>query len=197
MLSGHSIFVFFRNLIFPYKAVEKYFPARGSVLDVGCGHGTLAYYLAITQKDRKVLGIDPSPVKIREAKKSHVGLKNLCFKRTYLKSIKGKWQTISLISVLYLLPGKDKSLILKLCKAKLKKGGTLIINETERSWFLGLEEFLMTKFFKLTYTDYKNIEITSKKQIVEILKKIGFKQIQTHSLKGVLPYKHVLYVAQI
>lgn len=196
MLLGHSVFIFVRKLIFPYQTVEKYFPTKGFILDIGCGHGTLAHHLAFTQKDREVLGIDPSSIKIREANKIYRGLKNLKFRQAYLKSINGKWQAISLISVLYLFPDDDKLSILKLSRDRLKKGGILIINETERSWFLKLEEFLMVKFLKLTYTDYQNIEIPPKKKILSLLRKVGFKHIRTKTINGLLPYKHILYLAQ-
>lgn len=190
-------FVVIRNFIFPFKRIEKYYPQKAKILDVGCGHGTLAIMLAKSSKSRTILGIDPSDKKIKAAKKLGKGLNNLRFKRAYLEETKEKnFDIISIIDVLYLLPDKQKLETLKLAKTRLKKNGKLILKDTEAGLLLKLEEILMTKVLKLTYSDHSQTHFIKQNRYKTLLKKAGFKIISSSRPKTLLPYSHFLFVAK-
>ena len=60
----------------PFEQVEKLVPKKGLVLDLGCGDGFLANYLAISGPERKVIGVDLNKDRIKHAQK---GLTNTKF----------------------------------------------------------------------------------------------------------------------
>jgi 2-polyprenyl-3-methyl-5-hydroxy-6-metoxy-1,4-benzoquinol methylase len=65
--------------------------------DIGCGHGVLSSILAKKSRQRRVLGIDPSPHKIKIAKNND--LPNLKFEKSYINEVVGSFGTIFVVDV--------------------------------------------------------------------------------------------------
>src|SRR3989344_3834046 len=107
------VFEFIRQLTCNFSAIEKYIPEKGTILDVGCGHGILSDFLVEKSPAREVLGIDPSAKKIALAKKKFRNSHNPTFRKAYLSEIKGKFTAVILVDVLYLLPPREKLKMLK------------------------------------------------------------------------------------
>jgi trans-aconitate 2-methyltransferase len=63
-----------------------------SVLDLGCGTGTLTAELAELLPDSNVLGIDTSPEMLQKA--SNIAREGLRFERTSIEDISGSWDLI-------------------------------------------------------------------------------------------------------
>src|SRR4029079_8509911 len=70
-------FVLARHLLAPPARILPRVPARGRLLDVGCGHGLFANAAALGSAERQVLGVDPSGAKITVARLSSAGLPNV------------------------------------------------------------------------------------------------------------------------
>lgn len=199
---GTFLFIGIRKLILPFEKLEKFIPRKGKILDIGCGHGTFVVLLAKKSKAREVIGTDPSEEKIRQAKQIGIGIKNLKFYHGYLNNVRSKkFDCVVISDVLYLLPEKQKLSLLKLAKKKLSKEGVLILKEIENkdgviNKLISFEEFLMTKIFKLTYSQYRKTYFPKVTEYKSLLKKSGFKSIKTFRLKGILPYPHIVFVAK-
>ena len=190
-----KLFVHIRNIIFPFDKIEKYFPKKGDLLDIGCGQGYFPTLLSRLSSKRKILGIDPSASKIREAKILSNNNPNVRFKICLLDQIKNeKFDAISIIYVLYLLPLKEKVDFLKQARKLLNKGGVLILKETKKNWFIGLEEFFMVKT-GLTYSRYKKTFFQKRTQIADLLKEGGFKVKRFKIIKRLF-YKHFVFIAK-
>jgi len=54
-------------------------PRKGLVLDLGCGYGPISHWLAQASPERKVLGVDRNPDKIRVAQCSALGSQQVVF----------------------------------------------------------------------------------------------------------------------
>ena len=52
-----QIYFKLRPLIIPFDIIEKHVPKKGTIVDLGCGFGIFANFLAIQSDDRKVIGI--------------------------------------------------------------------------------------------------------------------------------------------
>ena len=64
-----SQFVYWKMKTDPlFRAVEKAVPARGKILDVGCGYGIVAHWLTMFSPERRVRGVDFDGEKIRVAR---------------------------------------------------------------------------------------------------------------------------------
>jgi len=93
------------------------------VLDIGCGTGELAYYIARASA-KKVIGIDYSDAAVRLAQKTYIH-PNLSFECGDTSSIKGTFDVITIVGVLEHI---DKPFqLLKRLQRFLKPGGSIIV----------------------------------------------------------------------
>ena len=194
------LFEHIRSLTIPFEKIEAYIPKKGKILDVGCGHGIFTKIMAEKSSTRNVLGIDPSERKINIAK-SRTKMPNVSFKKAYLSKLWEKFDSIVILDVLYLLPEKEKIKILKKAYDLLKPKGKLVlaINGTGGGIVYGLlevEEWLMTKLLKATHSDYKRVYFETESFCQKVLTKIGFKIKIKTKLSSILPYPHILFLAQ-
>lgn len=196
-----TIFEQIRSLLAPFDTIENYVPKTGNILDLGCGHGLFSKILAEKSQKRQVFGIDPSIKKISVAKRSYKNISNLKFQLGYLPSNK-KFDCICIIDMLYLLPHKQKIQLLKNLKTILNKNGIIIIKEasTENKLtfsIIKLEEILMVKILKYTFTDFKDLFFLSQKGYYELFNHTNYKLLQAEKIQGFIPYtKSILFVVQ-
>ncbi len=192
-------FEFIRKLTIPFNQLIKYVPDHGKILDVGCGHGTFSKMIAQSYPRTEVLGIDPSSYKINIAKSRNSP--NLNYRHSYLKDIRDTFDCIVITDVLYLLPIEEKIKTLTACYGLLNKGGSLIICELDNKqnlmfWLSYLEELIMVKLIKYTYSDMRRILFLSTKMYLKILRNIEFKVITHKKIRAFLPYHRIMYIAK-
>ena len=112
----------------PFEEVEKCVPKTGVILDLGCGDGLLANFLALSGSGRKVVGIEVNEERLVVARK---GIRNVRFEvGDVLKKKIPRADVILLVHVLHHLAsygGQEK--LLKECEKSLAKKGKLIIVE--------------------------------------------------------------------
>ena len=117
----------------PFPAVAAHVPLEGRVLEVGCGHGLFAAYLAVTSPRRAVRGTDLDPDKIDVAGAAAARLGETVDLRFALAPSghvpEGPWDAIAVVDVLYLLPPDDQHALLTTCAAALAPGGVLLVKE--------------------------------------------------------------------
>lgn len=141
----------------PFEQVEKLVPKKGAILDLGCGDGLLANYLAISGPKRNIVGVDLNKERIKHAQK---GLKNTRFiYGDALKEEKLEPDVILMSHVLHHLNSQreQEKLIFDSVSA-LKKGGKLVILEINPSFGFG---YLLT-----VLTDYVVFPMLFEKKII-------------------------------
>jgi 2-polyprenyl-3-methyl-5-hydroxy-6-metoxy-1,4-benzoquinol methylase len=117
----------------PLRAVAASVPGEGRVLEVGCGHGLLANYLALESGAREVHGIDVDGPKIEAAR--HAGQASGA---TFASLPPGRlpdgpWDAVAVVDVLYLLADDEQRRLLRACAARLAPGGVLVVKEMSPS----------------------------------------------------------------
>ena len=115
----------------PFPAVAAQLPASGRILDVGCGHGLLSLFLALSSSDRSITGIDVDEAKLGVARAAAAGAGlDARFQVVAGGALpEGPWAGISIVDVLYLLSADDQAALLRSCAAGLAPGGVLVVKE--------------------------------------------------------------------
>jgi len=151
------------------------------ILDIGCGAGTLSFYLA--NKGHNVLGIDISSKAIKEcnASKKALGLKNTDFQRVDFpdRIPNGKFDVIIFTEVIEHLEDDKKALqsIYKL----LKPNGLMILSTPSDT--APLHKLGLTKKFDQEVGHLRRYSLI---ELESLIKKSGFNIIETRKTEGVL-----------
>ena len=129
--------VILRILILPFWKIDEILPRSGVIIDLGCGEGGLANYLAFRSQDRKILGIDLTRERIQLAKKT-------VMEGSRVKFIRGDALKVSLqsadcyllVDVLHHIIFSKQEGLLKELSQKMDKNSLLVIKEVDDSKFL-------------------------------------------------------------
>jgi len=176
-LGWKYLFSYIRFWDAPLVEFEKHIPKKGNFIELGCGDGVLSNYLAISSKERCIIGIDSDNKRIYAARRK---LKNTEYRVGDIREINIPNSDGIIIShVLHHLSSyKEQEDLLKICIKKLNKGGSLYILEIykEKShkyligWFF--DHFLVPLFFEGKL--YSKIYYRSKKDWKNLLENLGF-----------------------
>ncbi|MFN0090688.1 MAG: class I SAM-dependent methyltransferase [Acidimicrobiales bacterium] len=145
----------------PVPAVAAEIPARGRVLEVGCGHGLVSAYLAMESPDRVVVGVDVDRRKIDVAAAATAGVDNVRFVAVDADPSSlpaGPFDAVVIADVLYLLGGDARRRLLAACAERLGPAAVLVIKEidTEPSWkhrLARVQELAATRLLRITVGD--------------------------------------------
>ncbi len=194
---GIRAFVRARHLLCPLSLIEGYVPARGRILDLGCGHGLFSAMMAIASPERSVTGIEPSAVKMLTAAAVAGKLPNVQFRQGIVDDVtEASLDGITILDVLYLLPVPEKLRILSRCRELLAPDGRLVLktNDTHPAWkfrWAWLQEVAMTRI-GLTLGE-EALYFLSCEETAGLLKEAGFGRIEIVHLPFLLPYPHTLF----
>jgi 2-polyprenyl-3-methyl-5-hydroxy-6-metoxy-1,4-benzoquinol methylase len=196
---GARLHVVVRNLLCPMDRVAAAAPLRGRCLDIGCGHGLLAFYLTVGEAERSVLAIDVSPDKVAAARKTRLPAGRVEFRCEDYAAVKeGGFDVIALVDVLYLVPEDVQQLMIGWSWAHLAAGGILLIKEiAERPrwkyWLNYVEETMAVKL--LGITSGRSFHFRSAESLKGELEGAGFAVAVEPLDRGYL-HPHVLFVAR-
>jgi 2-polyprenyl-3-methyl-5-hydroxy-6-metoxy-1,4-benzoquinol methylase len=185
----------------PVPAVEAEVPVSGRVLEVGCGHGLVATYLALAAPARSVTGIDIDAHKIGLAQQVAEGLDapRPEFRHVADGAIPpGPWDAVVIVDVLYLLPRRRERDVLDQCVAALAPGGLLVIKETDVTprWkhrLAVLQEVLATRVLRITAGD--DLSFTPVAELAAHLRLRGL-AVRTRRVDRGYLHPHALLVAR-
>lgn len=187
----------------PVALIDAEVPRRGRVLEVGCGHGLISAYLALSSRDREVNGVDIDARKIAVAShaQSHVdpAAVHLEFHHVAAGELpEGPWDAIVIVDVLYLLDKAAEFALLDDCVERLAPGGMLVLKETDvvprwKHWVAATQEVIATKVLRITAGS--SLSFTPIAAIAEHLRALGLEVTTRRVDKGYL-YPHALVVAR-
>jgi uncharacterized protein len=127
-----SHFVYWKMKADPlFRAVEKAAPARGEILDLGCGFGMMAHWLTLFSPERRVLGLDFDARKIRAARITARANPRVNFEQCdILETAQFPACDCALLcDVLHYFPRELKKALLRKASAALRPGGWLLIRD--------------------------------------------------------------------
>ena len=189
-----SRFFLYRSLqVIPYQKIESHVSREGNILDFGCGHGLFTNLMALSSKRRDVIGCDIDEHKVKIALKTIQSRKNVHFYKEDIMNYNEKFTSITIVSVLYLIPYKKQEEILRHLINLLAEDGKLIIVEFDKKpkwkYYWGyMREYLMTSI----YTKNEGLYYRSSNEYFSLFKRFNL-DTKVYPL-GMSMYPSVIYV---
>jgi 2-polyprenyl-3-methyl-5-hydroxy-6-metoxy-1,4-benzoquinol methylase len=184
----------------PIDAVAAATPASGRILDLGCGHGVVALYLAMTSNERDITGVDVDGEKVIEARAAAEAAGVSVHFEDVAPEYRptGEWDAITVVDVLYLLGETAAWEVVDAAAEALAAGGVLVIKEIDvrprwKFWLAVGQELLATKLFRIT--EGSRVRFLAPADIEARLVKNGLRVEHRSSHRGRL-HPHHLIVAQ-
>jgi len=157
-----------------YQLYHELAPAKGKMLDVGCGFGFMTYLLHFASKDREFTGIDLDEDKIEMA--------NNCFSKDSkinfifgdaLEFVFETYDAIFMADVLHYMRPDEQKLLIEKSISHLNPGGVLIIRADNKDVNRqnkgeGFARFFSTDFFKFDKTDQGDISYLSGQLVKDV-----------------------------
>jgi chitin disaccharide deacetylase len=176
-------FINTRAKLCPFPFIESLCSDARSVLDVGCGLGFLTLYAASAKKERKCVGIDTEKRLIDRAATIAAPLKNVSLLHSTLEqfasSTTDRFEAITFIDVLYLLPENQQEQLLRIAAGLLTENGKLIIKETHKSsgirYLAAYAEECLVVSLKRRRPSF-SFHYRAKEEWESLLNQLGFKQ---------------------
>lgn len=160
------VYDFLRSLMLPLSEIDRAIPKQGKIIDLGCGEGVTAKYLARTQT-RKVEGVDNNKERLQKSDKS-----NLIFILSDIRehNLKGA-DAIIISDVLHHLSYLDQDKLITNIARNLKRGGIFLIKEIDTGEFVRSK---LSRFWDFVFYPKDKIYYRNAKDFKNYLQKLGF-----------------------
>ncbi len=131
-----------------YEVFHSLVPARGRILDAGCGYGFMAHMLSLLSPERKIKGIDYDEEKTEVASHCYFREPNLTFEAADLQDypLEG-YDAILFSDVLHYLTPDERIDVLKRSMAGLNPGGSVIIRDGDAGKVRRQKNTKLTEWF--------------------------------------------------
>jgi uncharacterized protein len=128
-----------RSVLTPYARMASVFPVRGRVLDLGSGHGLLAFALSLGSKEREIIGIDHDPDRVRLAEAaarelplgSRPGFEVGDLRERLWSFVSGSLTGVAMIDILHYFDPASQQFLVGQAMRVLAPGGILAVREID------------------------------------------------------------------
>lgn len=190
---GTRLHLAVRFLTCPFHRVIAHLNEDGRLLEVGGGHGLFAT-LAAQRGSFDAVVVEPDIRKVFSTRSRN----RVRFIAGFDECIRGEFDTVALIDVLYAIPIAEWDALLARLAARVRPGGTLLIKEMDpRSWkqrWNRAQEVLSMRFLKITYAKTFNYETPD--EFAARLRRHGFESVAVIPIDAGYPHPHLLFVAR-
>ena len=186
-----SVFCWLRYWHSNVPGIEAHIPPEGTIVDLGCGHGVLANYMALRSPKRRVIGFDQNAYRIEVARS--IGLPNAEFRCGNLFEAEPvECETIVVADVLHHLRSfEEGEELLRRCCERLPPGGLLVVKEIAKR---PLWKFLCTRPVDLVFYPGR-VYFRSREEFGEIFRRLGLSWEFVPLHRG-RPLCHVMYLCR-
>jgi 2-polyprenyl-3-methyl-5-hydroxy-6-metoxy-1,4-benzoquinol methylase len=176
------------------RSIEQYFPARGEVLDIGCGFGLFSSYFALGNDQLTFWGFDKNRKRIKFARQlaKNLELINASFdvQNAVEISIDQKYACIYMLDIIHHLPKEFVPKFIQGLVENLEEGGRLIIKDVDTFPY---PKMVFTWLLDKIMSPQDTVHYWPSNEFIELLESNGL-TVFRHSINDILPYSHVLYI---
>ncbi|MBI4431308.1 MAG: class I SAM-dependent methyltransferase [Candidatus Omnitrophica bacterium] len=185
------LFAFLRSWHADYELIEKYCPAEGSLIDVGCGYGIFAHYLAMKSSRRSVFGVEINEHKLALAPRD---LPNVTFSNQTLSSFREESvDAVIFYGMLHHVDGYHaQEELLRDALRILKPSGRFVVIDIDNK---PLWKFLICWLVDHTLYFGDRIYFRFKKDMMQLLEKQLGLNVKTFMCDSKAPLPHIAYIA--
>jgi SAM-dependent methyltransferase len=177
--------------------IGQYLPARGPVLDLGCGFGLFSLYYAQILPEARLLGLDLNPrrVAIASAAARRLGLDNVRYAVGDARTYRAGGEPLAaayMLDIVHHVPPETVAPLLGELWRSLAPGGRLVVKDVDtrpayKRLFTHALDRVMDRRGVIHYWPAERLQA--------LLEQVGFR-VHRHLMVDVLPYPHVLYVCR-
>jgi 2-polyprenyl-3-methyl-5-hydroxy-6-metoxy-1,4-benzoquinol methylase len=176
--------------------IGQYLPARGRVLDLGCGFGLFSLYYASVLPEVRLQGLDRNPRRIAMAQTAarRLGLPNVRYDVGDVMNFRGGegFDAVYMLDIVHHIPVEAVRPLLEQVAKVLPPEGMLVIKDVDRTpaykrWFTLALDKIMDPTTPVHYWEAG--------ELAALLSDIGF-GVRRHLMVDILPYPHVLYICR-
>lgn len=169
----------------PLKEIDSSLPKEGTIIDLGCGEGVVASYLAQNPK-RTVIGVDLDKSRIQKSKLANLKFESGDIRKYNLKNAAG----IVLSDVLHHVDFESQNRVLENISKSLKIGGVLVIKEIDTEDFIRGK---LSRFWDFVFYPKEKVYFSRAKELSKKLKRLGF-SIQIKKTTKFFPGSTTLFI---
>jgi len=176
--------------------IGQYLPARGRVLDLGCGFGLFSLYYATAHPGLEIEGLDLSAKRIAMARAAaaRLGLGNVHYGVGDAMEFRGgrAFDAAYMLDIVHHIGEETVRPLLEQVGKCLPAGGRLVIKDVDRApawkrWFtLALDKVMDPR---------TPVRYWAGEELGAVLESVGFR-VYRHLMVDVLPYPHILYICE-
>jgi 2-polyprenyl-3-methyl-5-hydroxy-6-metoxy-1,4-benzoquinol methylase len=176
--------------------IGQYLPAAGHVLDVGCGFGLFSLYFAMVSPGLALHGIDRNARRIAQARRAaaRLGLGNVRYETGDAREFRGsaRYDAAYMLDIVHHIPEETVAPLVEQLAKTLPPGGRLLVKDVERHpvwkrWFTHALDKVMDPRSPVRYWGAEELQ--------PLIERAGFR-VYRHLMVDLLPYPHVLYIAE-
>ena len=176
--------------------IGQYLPARGRVVDLGCGFGLFSLYYASVRPGLELEGFDLNSRRIAMAQAAarRLGLENVRYRVGNVMDFRGSqlYDAGYMLDIVHHIPARAVRPLLEQIARALPPGARLLVKDVDRKpaykrWFTHALDKLMDPRTPVSYWAAEELQ--------DLLEEVGF-SVYRHLMVDILPYPHVLYVCE-
>jgi 2-polyprenyl-3-methyl-5-hydroxy-6-metoxy-1,4-benzoquinol methylase len=187
-----------RWLVCPFDRVLPLIPAKGRLLDVGCGSGLWLTYLAQERPDLELHGIEPDARKLALVRRSSAADRFALREGLIEDAPSASCDIVTILDVLCLVPDEVKAAMLRASWRALAPGGTIIVKDADtRPWWkyapTAIEEFIAVHVLRMTMGRPKFMPL---EELGRTLEACGFVDVEARRIDRGYLHSHVVLRAR-